>query len=96
EALLEVKTAPGKAAKIPPQVMKRLQERLAKPQGFKSYGQIQQWLLHECNVDVAYQTVHAYVRYKLKGKPKVPRPRSKAAKPAAQAAFKKTLVPSCG
>jgi len=76
--------------------MKRLQEQLAKPQGFKSYGQIQQWLLQECNVDVAYQTVHAYVRYKLKGKPKVPRPRSQAAKPAVQEAFKKTLAPSFG
>jgi len=80
---------------IPPEVMRRLQEQLAKPQGFKSYSQIQQWLLLECNVDVAYQTVHAYVRYKLKGKPKVPRPRSQAATPAVQEAFKKTLAPLC-
>lgn len=95
-ALLEVKTAPGKASKIPPEAMQRLREQLAKPQGFKSYAQIQQWLLQECQVDVAYKTVHQTVHYKLKAKSKVPRPRSKAAKPAVQQAFKKTFQPSFG
>lgn len=93
-ALLEVKTAPGNASKIPPEAMKRLRERLAKPQGFNSYAQIQQWLWHECGVEVAYKTVHSCVRYKLKAKLKVPRPRSRGAKPAVQQAFKKNFQPS--
>lgn len=96
EALLEVKTAPGKASKIPFEAMRRLQEQLAKPQGFNSYGQIQQWLRQACGVDVAYKTVHQTVRYKLKAKLKVPRPRSAKAKPAVQQAFKETSVPSFG
>ncbi|MCU0536760.1 MAG: helix-turn-helix domain-containing protein [Hydrococcus sp. Prado102] len=42
EALLEVKTAPGKLGLISAQVMNQLLERLSQPQGFKSYGQIQE------------------------------------------------------
>ena len=38
EALLEVKTAPGKPAALPETVMNQLRERLEMPKGFKSYG----------------------------------------------------------
>lgn len=89
EALLTVNTAPGKVSKIPPVAMDKLKQRLAQPQGFNSYGQIQQWLATECGVEVAYRTVHQTVRYKLNSKLKVPRPRSKNAKPEVQLAFKK-------
>jgi transposase len=89
EALLEVKTPPGKSALISAQVMNQLLERLSQPQGFKSYGQIQQWLNQECQVVVAYKTVHKIVRYKLNAKLKVPRPRSAKAVPEVQEAFKK-------
>lgn len=44
---------------IPIDAVSRLQERLQQPQGFSSYGQIQQWLEQECDVSAAYQTVHA-------------------------------------
>lgn len=94
DRLLEVKTAPGKVAKIPPEAMKQLQVQLAKPKGFKSYGQIQYWLQQHYGIVVAYKTVHHLVRYKLKAKLKVPRPRSAKAKPAVQQAFKKTSLPS--
>jgi hypothetical protein len=72
----------------------KLKQRLAQPQGFNSYGQIQQWLKAECGVVVAYRTVHQTVRYKLNAKLKVPRPRSKNAKPEVQQAFKKTQRPN--
>ncbi len=88
EALLTVKTAAGKVSKIPPVALEQLKQRLAQPQGFNSYGQIQQWLEAECGV-VAYRTVHQTVRYKLNAKLKVPRPRSKNAKPEVQLALKK-------
>ena len=93
-ALLEVKLAPGKVPKISSEAMEQLRARLAKPKGFKSYGQIQHWLRQRHGVVLAYKTVHHLVRYKLKAKLKVPRPRSAKAKPAVQQAFKKNSLPS--
>lgn len=93
-ALLEVKTAPGKASKLTPAAMEQLQRRLANPKGFKSYGQIQRWLKRQHGIVLAYKSVHHLVRYKLKAKLKVPRPRSAKASPVVQAAFKKNLAPS--
>lgn len=43
EALLELKTPPGKPSLIPPTVMSKLHQQLTQPQGFKSYSQIQEW-----------------------------------------------------
>lgn len=91
DALLEVKTPPGKSGLIPAPVMKQLLERLSQPQGFKSYGQIQTWLNQDCQVVIAYKTVHKIVRYKLKAKLKVPRPHSAKASPEVQEAFKKNF-----
>jgi len=88
-ALLRVKTAPGKPPKIPPAAVERLRQRLAQPQGFHSYGEIQQWLASECGVEAAYKTVHQTVHYKLNSKLKVPRPRSKQAELQLQETFKK-------
>jgi transposase len=91
DALLEVKTPPGKSGLIPANVMSQLHKRLSQPQGFKSYSQIQEWLTQECNIVIAYKTVHKIVRYKLNAKLKVPRPRSAKAKPEVQEAFKKNF-----
>lgn len=90
DALLEVKTPPGKSGLIPVKVMNQLTERLCKPEGFNSYSEIQEWLTQECQIVAAYKTVHKIVRYKLNAKLKVPRPRSAKAKPEVQEAFKKT------
>jgi transposase len=68
EALLGVKTPPGKSSLIPALVMKQLSERLGQPQGFNSYSQIQPWLAQEFQIVVADKTVHKIVRYKLKAK----------------------------
>lgn len=94
DALLAVKTAPGKAPKLTPAAMAALQKRLASPTGFKSYGQIQRWLKRQHGIVLAYKSVHHLVRYKLKAKPKVPRPHSAKAKPLVQAAFKKNFAAS--
>ena len=88
-SLLYVKTPPGKKSKIPELEMNRLKERLSQPQGFKSYGEIQDWLNQEFGVVLAYKSVHKIVRYKLKAKLKTPRPQSSKAKPQVQDAFKK-------
>lgn len=90
-ALLEVKHAPGNPSSIPTDAVSRLQRRLQQPQGFSSYGQVQQWLEKECGVSAAYHTVHALVRYKLQAKLKKPRPKSHKQNPQAIVQFKKTL-----
>ena len=38
-----------------------LREQLSKPQGFKSYGEIQQWLQEQYGVEIPYKTVHQTV-----------------------------------
>ena len=89
-ALLERKTAPGKAAEIQGEALQQLQERLNQPQGFQSYGQIQQWLQQELGMTVKYKTVHQTVYYRLQAKLKVPRPRSKKQDEQSVSLFKKT------
>ncbi|PSQ97534.1 MAG: transposase, partial [Bacteroidetes bacterium SW_9_63_38] len=64
---------PGQQS-IPPDVMERLKERLAGPEGFGSYKEIQQWLAEEQDLELCYSTVHGIVRYELDAKLKVPRP----------------------
>ena len=87
--LLEVKTPPGKKSQISAQQMSQLEERLSQPQGFKSYGEIQDWLNRELGIELAYKSVHKIVRYKLKAKLKTPRPQSPKAKSEVQDTFKK-------
>ena len=88
--LLEIKTAPGPARVIPPEVMERLQARLAEPNRFSSCKAIWQWLRQECQVEVPYKTVHRIVRYELNAKLKVPRPRHHQQAPGAVEQFKET------
>lgn len=90
-ALLEVKHAPGNQSLIPTNAVLRLKQRLQQPQGFSSYGQVQEWLEQECSVTAAYHTVHSLVRYKLQAKLKKPRPKSRTQNPQAIDGFKKTL-----
>lgn len=90
-ALLEIKTAPGRTPVIRGQVLEKLQARLNQPEGFKSYGEIVQWLQQECDLSVDYKTVHQTVRYRLGAKLKVPRPHSIKQDEQAVETFKKTF-----
>lgn len=92
EGLLQIKTSPGKPSLLPPDVLEKLRQRLTEREGFRSYGEIQQWLQQECNVQAAYATVHGIVRYKLQSKLKVPRPVSIEADPQVQDTFKKNSL----
>lgn len=89
KGLLEVKQAPGKEAMVSGENLERLKQKLSQPQGFQSYSQIQQWLKHELGINVAYKTVYQLVRYKLGGKLKVPRPKSRKQHPESQSHLKK-------
>ncbi|MGB3511534.1 MAG: helix-turn-helix domain-containing protein [Microcoleaceae cyanobacterium] len=67
--LLEVKQSGGRKPAIPPDARAGLQKRLNDPDnGFKSYGEIQEWLQEEYNINASYKAVYATVRYQLKGK----------------------------
>ena len=89
QGLLTVKTSPGRPRKISGQAYQDLQKQLAKRRGFGSYGEIQSWLAQQHQLKTAYSTVHGTVRYRLKGKLKASRPRSREADPEVQANFKK-------
>ena len=82
----------GRPAALPEGVQAALKERLQVPEGFASYGAIQQWLEEEYGLAVKYKTVHRIVRYQLKGKLKVPRPSSIHRDIAAGVEFKKTAA----
>ncbi len=86
--LLEVGKAPGATPQIQGAALEKLKARLAQPDGFRSYGEIQQWLAQECALEVKYATVYRVVRYQLKAKLKVPRPRSLKQDPEELARFK--------
>jgi transposase len=88
--LLAEKTAPGRAWEIDGEMLRQLKGRLAQPEGFKSYGEIQQWLEQQFGKGVNYKTVYKTVRYRLNAKLKVPRPQSCKPDPLAVEQFKKT------
>ena len=89
--LLEIKTSPGRPCSLPSDVLQQLRQRLSKPEGFHSYGEVQQWLKDTYQLELPYKTLHGIVRYQLKAKLKVPPPQSHDGDIAAQEAFKKTL-----
>lgn len=90
-ALLAKQTAPGATRKIQGEALEKLKARLAQPEGFHSYIEIQQWLEQNCQLNVEYGTVYRVVRYELKAKLKVPRPRARQQDPKARNAFQKKL-----
>lgn len=90
--LLEVKQAPGKEPIVAGEHLERLKRKLSEPQGFHSYSQIQQWLMGELGLNIAYKTVYQLVRYKLGAKLKVPRPKSTKQHPESLSHFKKNSL----
>ena len=66
--------APSGSTRLTPAISEALQQRLDDPSGFSGYGEVQQWLDEEYDLQVPYSTVHRWVRYDLKAKLKRPRP----------------------
>jgi transposase len=88
-ALLEKRKAPGATPQIRGETLEKLKQQLASEQGFRSYGDIVDWLEQECGLTLEYETVRQFVRNKLQAKLKVPRPQSLKQAPEAIAMFKK-------
>lgn len=93
KGLLAVRNSPGRPQKITGQAYQDLRQQLEKQTGFGSYGEIQSWLAQHHQLKIAYSTVHGTVRYRLEGKLKASRPRSKNAEAEAQNNFKKNCQP---
>lgn len=92
EELLTEKKSPGRPRIITPEIVEKLEAELKDPEGFESYKEVQKWLLSCCETEVAYRTVHQWVRYRLKGKLKTPRPVSIKQKEGAVEGFKKNCL----
>ncbi len=89
EELLLLKKSSGRSRVIPPEIEAKLQEELKDKEGFSSYKEIQTWLKVCGDLEVDYRLVHKLVRYRLKGKLKVPRPVHVKQEPEAVETFKK-------
>lgn len=72
--LLTVYVPAGKRKPLTPDQLLTLQQALAQPQGFASFGAIQQWIAATFGVQLSYNATRKLVRYKLGAKLKVPRP----------------------
>lgn len=91
-AMLEIKKSPGGVRVIPQWAETALAKRLREPEhGFKSYGQVQQWLVEKLGVEAEYHAVYQMTRYRLKAKLKVARPQNRKQDTEQRAAFKQTL-----
>jgi transposase len=90
-ALLTNRTALGATRIIQGEALEKLKARLAQPEGFHSYSEIQHWLEQTCQLSVEYGTLYRVVRYELKAKPKVPRPQALQQDPKKLNAFQKKL-----
>ncbi len=73
-ALLDLYVPPGKAPALTPHQLEQLRLRLAEPQGFASYGEVQQWIADTLGVHMLYHAVHTLVYDKLHARLKVARP----------------------
>lgn len=89
--MVEVKRSPGGVRVIPQWAEDAVAKRLADADsGFRSYGEVQQWLEETLDIAADYHTVYQMVRYRLKAKLKVARPQNHKQNPQQREAFKKT------
>jgi len=92
EALLVENRGGFKKAKITTSVEKKLAGRLNNPkEGFRSFIEIQQWLLTEFNISMEYHAVNKYVKRKYGARLKVSRKSHVQKSPADEAVFKKLV-----
>lgn len=92
ETLLEEKRGGKKPGAITPAIHKELSKRLTNPkEGFRSFIEIQQWLLNEFDITMEYHAVNKYVKRKFGAKLKVSRKSHVHKSPADEAVFKKSV-----
>ena len=89
--LLQEYRPSGRPSSIPDWAIPPLKKRLAQPQGFGSYYEIQQWLADTLGVQVSYSAVYRLVRGHLKAKLKVAKRQSPDQDPEQLESFKAYL-----
>jgi transposase len=90
ETLLAHSHGQGRKSKLPPWAETALDQKLHAEEGFRSYEEIREWLAQTLGIIASYKLVHAWVKYRLKASPKVPRPMSENQSPEQVEAYKKT------
>lgn len=92
EGLLKENRGGTKKAAISPEASKALSERLHNPrQGFRSFIEVQQWLMAEFGIAMEYHAVNKYVKRKFGATLKVSRKSHVLKSPADEAVFKKPV-----
>ena len=91
ESLLEENRGGHKQGKITAVIEKKLQARLNNPkEGFRSFIEIQQWLLTEFGVEMEYHAINKYVKRNYGARLKVSRKSHVQKSPAEEAVLKKS------
>ena len=89
-SLLQENRGGHKPAAITAKVHEQLAKRLNNPkEGFRSFIEIQQWLLNQFSIDMEYHAVNKYVKRKFGARLKVSRKSHVLKSPADEAVFKK-------
>jgi transposase len=91
-SLLEDSRGGKKKAAITEKIHRQLSNRLHNPRtGFRSFIEIQQWLLEEFGLTMNYHAINKYVKRKFGARLKVSRKSHVQKSPAAEAVFKKPV-----
>ena len=90
--ILSHKPRLGRTPKIPTWAQKALDKQLKQEEGFNSYGEIRQWLQEKLGIETTYKNVHDLVHYRMKARPKVPRPYSASQDQAQAEDYKKNSL----
>ena len=81
ERLLQLDTHTNRAYSLTPEQEAQLREKLSEPEGFSSYGAVQDWINQTFGLSLTYHTARQIARYRLGAKLKVAR-KSHTKKPA--------------
>jgi len=92
DSLLEENRGGHKQGKITADIEQKLHSRLNNPkEGFRSFIEIQQWLLSEFGVEMAYHAVNKFVKRRFGARLKVSRKSHVQKIPADEVVFKKSI-----
>ncbi len=92
EELLQERRGGKKPGKITGAVHEKLAKRLHSPkEGFRSFIEIQQWLLQEFGIEMQYHAINKYVKRRFGARLKVSRKSHVQKSPADEAVFKKPI-----
>lgn len=90
ELMLEIGKSLGGVRVIPQWAEDALAKRLEQEdEGFRSYGEVQEWLRETLGIEAEYHAVYQMTRYRLQAKLKVVRPQPSQQVPEQREALKK-------